>query len=209
MDIDRLKQAVSRFYMIILITIALCVGGAFILNAAVKPVYEATSSVVVSISSTGDAGIYNEFLASQLLAGTYKDILSSHYLAEKAKEKLGTSLTAAKLQKKLTVETNADTLVIKLKVRDSNVKDAVAIANAFSETFLSEAKSIIQYTNLSILDLANIEQASDPVSPKKAFNLAVSLFIGVFAGLSAALGLEFRREQRKRKIYQERELSES
>ncbi|WP_337100769.1 YveK family protein [Paenibacillus sp. YIM B09110] len=199
MDIQFLKEASKRYFIVILLVIALSVGGAFALNAFVKPTYEASVSVVASIASSGDAGIYNEFLASQLLTGTYKDALKSYYIANKVKEKLDSNLTATELLNKLVVETNVDTLVIKIKIKDDHVKDAVAIANAYGETFLSESKSIIQYANITLLDLASIEQASDPVSPKKAFNLAISLFIGVFVGLSVALMLEGKRQERKRK----------
>lgn len=198
MDIEFLNQAIKRYFIVILFVIAIAVGGAFAINTFVKPTYQATASIVASIASSGDAGIYNEFLASQLLTGTYKDALKSYHLANKVKEKLGTKLTATELLDKLEVETNVDTLVIRINVKDDHAKDAVAIANAFGETFVEESKTVIQYAHVTILDLASIEQSSEPVSPKKAFNLAVSVFIGIFAGLSFALILEGRRLRRKK-----------
>ncbi|MGO4108813.1 YveK family protein [Paenibacillus sp. YAF4_2] len=198
MDLAFLLQAVRRYFIAFFIVIAICIGGGFAVNTFMTPSYQASASLVASISASGDAGIYNEFLASQLLTKTYEDTLKSYFIANKVKEKLNTSLSAADLLKKVETRTDPETLVVKLMVNDTNPKDAVAIANAFAETYVSESKSILQYANMTLLDRANIEQASIPVSPKKAFNLAISLFIGVFLGLSIALLLETRRMARKR-----------
>ncbi|WP_194434138.1 YveK family protein [Paenibacillus segetis] len=162
----------------------------------VKPQYLATASLVATIASN-ESGTYNEFLASQMLTKTYEDAIQSRFIAIEAQKKLETSETVFELLKRVTVRTDPGTLVILLSATHDNPKDAVAIANAFAESFIEKSRKIVQSANVIVLDYANMEDASIPVSPKKLFNLAIGSFIGLFAGLSVALFLEKRRSLHK------------
>ncbi|MNN13271.1 hypothetical protein D3C81_1262990 [compost metagenome] len=77
-------------------------------------------------------------------------------------------------------------------------KQAVAIANAFAETFIAKSKEIVEGANVSILDYASLEETKTPVSPRKALNLALASFVGLFAGLSLALILDARHMRNKK-----------
>lgn len=182
----------------VLITLALCVGGVFLANELVRPQYEAAASLVATISSS-ESGTYNEFLASQMLTKTYEDAIQSRFVANEAKAKLQTSESAYGLLKRIKVRTDPGTLVLVLYARHDNPEDAVAIANAFAESFISKSTEIVQSANVTVLDYANLEDASIPVSPKKLFNLAIGIFIGVFASLSVAMLLEKRDASRRKR----------
>lgn len=196
MDISNLVRVISRHFIAFGVTLLLCVGSVFLVNSMVKPQYQATASLVATIAST-ESGTYNEFLASQMLTKTYEDAIQSRFIAIEAQKKLETSETVFELLKRVTVRTDPGTLVILLSATHDNPKDAVAIANAFAESFIEKSRKIVQSANVMVLDYANMEEASIPVSPKKLFNLAIGSFIGLFAGLSVALFLEKRRSLRK------------
>lgn len=165
-------------------------------NNMVQPKYQATASLVATISSA-ESGTYNEFLASQMLTKTYEDAIQSRFIALEAMNKLETSETAYELLKRVEVRTDPGTLVILLSATHDNPQDAMEIANAFAESFIEKSKTIVQSANVIILDYANMEDAEIPVSPKKLFNLAIGGFIGIFAGLSISFFLEKRRSSRK------------
>ncbi|GGA33476.1 YveK family protein [Paenibacillus physcomitrellae] len=193
-----LGKALSRHYVAFVVTIVICVGCTFLLNQLIKPSYQAEASLVANIGSTTDSGTYNEFLASQMLTKTYEKGIQSRYIADKVISKLGLKQSAYELLKTISVRTDPGTLVIMLYAKADDPKQAVAVANAFADSFIADSKQIVQNANVTLLDEADLQQASIPVSPKKIFNLAVSVLIGLFAGLSIAVWLEKRHVSRKK-----------
>lgn len=191
-------RTARKHWVAFLVTLLACVGSVFLINELVRPQYQASASLVATISSA-ESGTYNEFLASQMLTKTYEDAIQSRFIANEAKNKLHTRESAYDLLKRIEVRTDPGTLVVVLYAKHDNPEDAVAIANAFAESFISKAKEIVQSANVTVLDYANLEDASIPVSPKKLFNLAISGFIGTFAALGVALLLEKRDANRRRR----------
>ncbi|MBP2001955.1 capsular polysaccharide biosynthesis protein [Paenibacillus shirakamiensis] len=193
MNIVFLLKCVVRHYIATLITLAICVGGAYTINFFVAPQYQAAASLMANIASGSDSGLYNEFLASQMLTKTYEDAIQSRSVASEVKTQLGLTETVTQLLQKINVRTDPGTLVVHLYVTDGNAKKAVAEANAFADVFIHKSKQYVQSAKVTVLDYADLEQASVPVSPKKLFNIALSILIGIFAALSLSLLLEKRR----------------
>lgn len=198
MNMMFLVKSVQRHYLATILTIVICVGGAYLINMLVQPQYQAAASLMANISSTAESGTYNEFLASQMLTKTYEDAIQSRYVANEVKKKLGLSETSVELLRKIKVRTDPGTLVINLYAADSDPKNAVAIANAFADSFITKSKGIVSSAKVTVLDYADMEQASVPVSPKKMFNLALGVLIGLFAAMSISLFLEKRRLLRRK-----------
>lgn len=201
MDIEFLGRAVKRHCIAFAAVIALCIGAAVLANELVSPAYRADVSLVANIVSKPDSSTYNEFLASQMLTKTYEDTIQSRYIASEVKNKISAPQSATELLKKVRVRTDPGTLVILLSYTGSDPKEAVAIANAFAETFVAKSKEIITDANVSILDSASMEEAAIPVSPRKMLNIALAAFAGLFAALSLALALEKRDERKKARRY--------
>lgn len=199
LDMSQLFTAVRRHYIIGLLTLAVCVGAGFLVNMIVQPQYKATVSLVANLSGDTESGTYNELLASQMLTKTYEDAIQSRYIAGEVKRKLGLKESEFQLLGKIQARTDPGTLVVMLYATDQNPQQALKIANAFADAFISKSKEIVQGANVRVLDYANQEETSVPVSPKKKLNLALSLFIGIAASVSVSLLLEQRRAYRKRK----------
>lgn len=180
-----------------LITLLVCVGGVFLMNSMAEPQYQASASLVATLDSA-ESGTYNDFLASQALTKTYENAIKSRYIATEAKLKLNTSETAYGLLKRISVRTDPGTLVIKLYARHEHPQQAVDIANNFANAFIEKSTVIVPNANVIVLDYANMEEASIPVSPRKMLNLAIGGFIGLFAGLIVVLYLDHRKGSRRR-----------
>ncbi|WP_223068706.1 YveK family protein [Paenibacillus caui] len=197
-----LWKAVKKHYMACAAALLVCIVSAILVNLFVRPSYQASASLVANIGSTANSGTYNEFLASQMLTKTYEKAIQSRYIANEVVKKLNMNESAYDLLKTIKVRTDPGTLVIMLYADASDPRKAVAIANAFAESFITDSKQIVQNANVTLLDKADLQQASIPVSPKKTFNLALSVLIGLFAALSMAIGLEKRRMVRKKERLQ-------
>ncbi|AZS17746.1 hypothetical protein EI981_27150 [Paenibacillus lutimineralis] len=199
MDLSYLFKSVRKHMIAFLITLLICVGGVFLLNAIVKPQYQATASLVATLASA-ESGTYNDFLASQALTKTYEDAIQSRYIANEAKKKLNTKETAYELLERVKVRTDPGTLVIILYAKHDHPQEAVDIANSFADAFIEKSTDIVPNANVIVLDYANMEDASIPVSPRKMLNLAIGTFIGFFAGLVIVLYLERKRGSRRRPL---------
>lgn len=193
-----LLKSVQRHYIVAILTILVCVGGAYLINVFVQPQYQASASLMANIAQANESGTYNELLASQMLTKTYEDTIQSRSVAGEVKKKLSLNESPTLLLRKIKVRTDPGTLVINLYATDRNPQSAVAIVNAFADTFINKSKGIVSSAKVTVLDYADMDQASEPVSPKKMFNLALGVLIGLFAALSISLLLEKWRLSRRR-----------
>ncbi|USB33034.1 hypothetical protein LDO05_17585 [Paenibacillus sp. YPG26] len=191
-----LLKSVQRHYIVATLAILVCVGGAYLINVLVQPQYQASASLMANISQSNESGTYNELLASQMLTKTYEDTIQSRSVAGEVKRKLSLKESPTLLLRKIKVRTDPGTLVIHLYATDRDPQSAVSIVNAFADTFISKSKGIVSSAKVTVLDYADMDQASEPVSPKKMFNLALGVLIGVFTALSLSLLLEKRRLSR-------------
>ena len=198
MDMVAVWNAVRRHVLAFFLVMAACIGLAVLLNEVVAPSYRANVSLVANIASNPESSTYNEFLASQMLTKTYEDTIQSRYIAAEVKKKVSTPDTVIQMLKKIKVRTDPGTLVILLSYTGDEPKQAVAIANAFAETFIAKSKEIVAGANVSILDSASLEETQTPVSPRKALNIAIAGFVGLFAGLSLTLILDARQLRNKK-----------
>ncbi|MEC2342884.1 GNVR domain-containing protein [Paenibacillus barengoltzii] len=206
MDMVDVWNAVRRHALAFSIVLAVCVGLAVLLNEVVAPSYRANVSLVANLASNPESSTYNEFLASQMLTKTYEDTIQSRYVATEVKKKVSTPDSVTQMLKKIKVRTDPGTLVIMLSYTGEDPKQAVAIANAFAETFIAKSKEIVAGANVSILDLASLEETQKPVSPRKTMNIAIASFIGFFAGLSLALILDARHIRSRKRRQAQRHL---
>lgn len=197
MNMNYFFKIIRRHFIAFLVTFLIIVGSVVLINSILTPQYQAKASLVATISPN-ESGTYNELLASQMLTKTYENAIQSRFIANEAKKKLNTSETAFELLERVEVRTDPGTLVIIVSATHNNPEDAVAISNAFAESFIEKSTEIVPNAKLVVLDLANKEDASTPVSPKKWFNLAIGVFIGIFSALSVSLFLEKNRPRRSR-----------
>lgn len=200
MDINYLLSSVKHHLIAFCFTLLICVGGVFLINRIVEPQYQATASLVATIVST-ESGTYNELLASQMLTKTYEDAIKSRYIANEVKEKLQLTESVNDLLQRINVRTDPGTLVVMLYAKHDNPQTAVAISNAFADAFIEKSTDIVQSANVIVLDYADLEDASIPVSPRKMLNLAIGGFIGIFAAMGISLLLENRRRNRSNRRY--------
>ncbi|MBB6733069.1 YveK family protein [Cohnella zeiphila] len=197
----QILNSIRKHMITFALTVICFVAIGFGLNTVMSPQYEAKATLVANFAPTdsNSDNKYNEILANQMLTKSYEEMIQSLYIAQIVKTDLSSSLSVTELLSKIQVKTDPGALLLSIYVRDGTPKGAVDIANAFAQSFADHAATIMNNANVTILDLASYENSLDPVSPQKTFNLAICLFIGMFAGSSFSLLLDKRKAVRTKK----------
>ncbi|MFC5446809.1 YveK family protein [Paenibacillus aestuarii] len=202
---NQLVKAIRRHFIIFPIIVLCFVAIGVGLNMVLQPEYQAKATIIANLdkSSNDVSNKYNELLANQMLTKTYEEAIQSLFIANIVKLKLSSTLTPVNLLKKVQVKTDPGALILSVYANDNDANQAVAIANAFAESFVNNSTLILNQANVSILDLAVYENSSIPVKPKKLFNLAICLFIGLICGSSVSLYLDKKnlRKVKKKNYY--------
>ncbi len=199
MDTRFLFKALHRHFIVFLVIAIVFIGLGVFLNWWMTPMYEAKTTLISnSIPDDDRDSRYTSIMANQLLTKTYEEAIQSLFIASDVKSKLNTPHSPGEMLKMVKVQTDPATLIIETYVTSDDPREAVAIANAFAESFVSLSKQIIMNSNVTLLDLAVYDDSSEPVSPKKVFNIAICTFIGLFVGMSVALLLESQKQAKQR-----------
>ncbi len=174
-------------YLVPMIVVALiATGGSIFYNLAIKtPMYK-TSTTVVLAQQTGDkttsSVTLNDISINQKLVATYTEIVKSKLVLEQVIEDLKLDTTAEKLAKHVTVTAIEDTEILKITVEDGNRIAAAQIANKIAEVFTKEIVNIYQLNNVSVIDVAQVnDKQSNNTTVRDA---AIAMLLSVF-GVSA------------------------
>jgi capsular polysaccharide biosynthesis protein len=195
MEIKQFMGLIRKRFLLI----ALCVAAAAVATALysyflAKPVYEASTKLIVNKSV--DGGLQSLSLESVNvdlhLIDTYKEIIKTPAIMNQVVEKhpdLG--VTADDLIRLVKVSSVNNTQVMTVDVRDASPKRAADIANAVSEVFKQQISTIMKVDNVAILNEAKAEEHAVPVAPKPVLNLAISIVVSLLLAVGIAYLLEY------------------
>ena len=130
---------VLRRWLWLIALAALVAGGtAFAVSYwTVKPIYQATTRLIVQPSTTTSGTSYIDVLAGQHVATTYAEMLKSRSLLWSALAAMGYQSEEIPYHK-LTVEPVADTEMIEITVESTDAQFAADLANTLAQTFIEE-----------------------------------------------------------------------
>ncbi len=179
----------KRWLMIVSITAAAVVIAGIISFFVLTPVYESSSTLLVSYKQNQESIMtYNDLTMSQKLVNTYSEIIKSRSISEEVLKKLDLDLTAEELSEKISVSKVNDTEIIRVKVSDTDPEMAALIANTISDVFKKEIKNIMEIDNVSTIDTAKAPES--PVKPNKLMNVAIAGVLGAMVSVGLVFVLE-------------------
>lgn len=181
---------IRRWKLIIVVTLITVMIGASLTYFVLKPVYEASTQILVN-QKDSDRLDPNQLRSNIDLINTYTEIIKSPAILEKVVKELKLPFSRADLNKKIKINSQNNSQVFSLTVEDGNPVRAALIANTITKTFQKDIKEIMNVNNVSILAEAEIDEEPIPVSPKPLLNIAIALFIGLSVGMGLALLLEY------------------
>lgn len=182
----------KRWWIILIFTFStLIVGIAYTFYIA-KPVYQSDTSVYIGKNAENQpiSVIYDDVLLNDRLVKDYRELVKSRLVSgEVMKEMNLTDVTYSQIAGKLNVTSKEDTHLIVITVTDVDPEFSRDLADKVAEVFKKKAVEIMKVENIQIIDKAVVP--SIPVKPNKIINIAISLMIGLIAGLSFVLLIEY------------------
>ena len=183
---------IKRWPIIAVIPVVALAASAALSFYVIRPVYDATSTVIVGKRADNQAEKaleYSSVLANQQLAKTYETIAKSRTVLDRAAAQIGDNLSFESLRRQVTVDVIKGTEVMAINVKDKDPERAAQIANSITTAFSERVVEVKKVDSVSVIDSAVASKT--PVSPKKALNMVLAFVLGLFTSLGLAFLLEF------------------
>ena len=118
MNLQEFLRLLRSRWLIVCVTIGVVVGGAVALSLLTTPLYQASTRLFVSTTSSGAASeIYQGNLLSQDRVISYTKLLTGETLAQRTVDKLHLDMSAEELQTKVKATSPPSTVLIDVAVR--------------------------------------------------------------------------------------------
>ena len=115
---------------------------AFLVSRQITPVYEATTTVLVSDSSSTQSSDLNSLRASELLSQTYAQMMTKNPILEETISRLGLTMEVKDLREMISVSPVTNTQLIEVLVESTDPTAAALIANTVVDIFTKEIESV-------------------------------------------------------------------
>ena len=182
----------KRSLLIAIITIISMVISGIISFCALKPVYEADTTLIVNAEqskATNNMITGDQLNVTQKLTLTYGEIIKSKSVLNSVASKLDLNKTYDEMVKMVNVAPVKDTQIIAITVNSYNPELARDIANTVPTVFTKEAKRITNANSVEVIDKARTPEK--PVKPNKIINIVIAAVLGVMIGLFITFILEY------------------
>lgn len=198
MELD-LKEVLSvlrkRLWIIIAFVVVGCVAVGIYNVYFTKPIYYATSKLIVNKSSdaTGDAKLDLSSLNANIqLINTYKEILKTTAILDKvAAQHPEFGLSSEAINARIDVSSKTQSQVMTVGIRDTSHERAVGIANAVAQVFQVEVPKIMKVDNITILSQAKVAAHPVPISPNTRLNFTIAVVASLLISIGFILFLEY------------------
>ena len=184
-DLKSIFQMLCDRKIAIIAIILICIVAGFIYTTFfVSPVYQATSTAILT-SNSGEEGqvsvTQSEVTLNNSLLSTYQGIATSDSVVSKVISNLGLNISADTLKSQITVTSTTNTQIIKITVKNADPSLAAKIANEIRQVFTDRVAELYDMQNIKPLDDAKV-----PTTPSN-INHAKDLIIFVGIGIVLAI----------------------
>ena len=195
-EID-LKNIFKAFWdrkVAIILIILVCVVIGFVYTTYfVNPVYQATSTAILTSNSESEEGqasvTQSEVTLNNSLLSTYRGIATSDSVVNKVISNLGLNLSADTLKKQIIVSSATNTQIIQITVENEDPSLAVRIANEIRQVFTDRVAELYDMQNIKPLDDAQVPSSPSNINHMKdiliflAGGIVLSIIYVVIANL--------------------------
>ncbi len=175
-----LSKSVQFFAIVAFVVTLGCLYSIFLQ----QPKYTSKTSIILTGFSTGETSsiTQTDLSINSKLVSTYQEIVKSRRVLNQVIENLKLEYDAKTLAKKINVGSIKDTEIISISVTDLEAKRAYLIANEVADVFSKEAKELYNLSNVSVLDIAEIEDfpSNYNITKQVVIYIGVGIFIAFF-----------------------------
>jgi len=192
-----LKQVITllrkRWWLVALITIIGTMAVGIYSTQFVKPVYKASTKLIVnSGSEIGGFKLDLNLINSNIsLISTYKEIIRTPAIMDIVAEHPELGITSDELISKIGFSSVNGTQVVTLSYADHDYKKAAKIVNEVSVVFQEEIPKIMKVDNVYLLNNADENKQPVPFKPNMQFHVAVGFVLFLLGGIGTVLLLDF------------------
>jgi capsular polysaccharide biosynthesis protein len=174
----------KRIWLILGFVCLSCLAAGLISKYYIKPVYQASTVMIVNKSSDAAPGTLKlditDVALNIKLIDTYKEIIMTPAVMDKvALNHPEFNLGPDQLVQMVKVSSVNETQVMKLVVEDHSYERAVNVVNAVSREFRKQIPLIMKVDNVSILSEAINKPGAAPVQPNVNLNIAMTFAVSL------------------------------
>jgi len=141
-DLRRQFGIVRTWLPLIVLSVALAAGAAYLISNMLPKTYEAKSTMVVGQSLSSVNPDYTQMLVSQRLSSTYASLASKRPLLDAVISKLGLQTTADELATRVTATAPLDSTLLIITADASDPQGAADIANTVADQLIAASPAV-------------------------------------------------------------------
>ncbi len=140
--------ALQRWFWVIALAAVLAGAGAWLMSRWSRPVYEASTTLLVQGTQANSSSDYEALRLSEQLAKTYSQMLKGKAVLAEVQKRLTLTMGIGELSRMVSIDAATDSQLITLRVRHTDPAIAAQIANAIPQV-LSEQNRARQAASLA------------------------------------------------------------
>ena len=186
-------EALRRRWWMIVLGGVIALAAAAVVTAGQRPVYRASTTVVVApttaVEAVNDILRTLETLERRTVIATFARVAGSAAVRTAVAERLKRTdgLRGVRIEGSVVPSTN----ILRIDVEGGGAEDVAAVANAAAEATRDEVRSL--YRAFTTRTLSDAAVPARPIHPDPRRNSVVAVLLGVFVGVVAALAAAPRR----------------
>ncbi|MEK0312386.1 YveK family protein [Cohnella sp. 56] len=212
MELQHYLKVVKRYWWIPALLIVIAVTAAYVYsNQYTKPVYQATTDLIVNKTESTVAGQQvidqNSINTNLMLINTYKQIIKSPSIMKRvADEHPELGLTASQIHDKVAVNTMKDAQIITLVAQADTYASAVQIVEGVSSAFRGSVTSLMKLNNITVLTEPDPLAVPGPINSNHNVLYIFSFLLAALLGLGIAFLVDYLDDKVRSEDDLEREL---
>ncbi|SDO01045.1 Capsular polysaccharide biosynthesis protein [Psychrobacillus sp. OK028] len=182
----------KRFVLIISILFIVMSIAGVVSYYYLTPIYQASTQILINQKESDQNQFNSQAIDTNLqLINTYNVIIKSPVILSKVINNLNLKTTPDLLYKQINVNSEQNSQVVNVSVQDSDLQQAIDIANMTAKVFQEEIKTLMNVDNVNILSLAVYTKDTQPVKPNSILNVAIAGIIGLMIGIGITFLMEY------------------
>ena len=142
MDLRRQIILIRAWFPLLVVSVVLAAGAAFVISGLLPKVYEAEATLIVGQSLSTASPDYNQLLVSQRLSTTYASVATKRPILDSVIKQLGLNVTSDELSRRVRADASLDSTLMTIFAQDADPVRASAIANAMAEQLIAASPAI-------------------------------------------------------------------
>ena len=142
MDLRRQGQVIRSWLWLLIASLLLAGGAAYLVSSSLPKVYESTVTLLVGQSSSSSTPNYNDLLASQRISQTYADLATTGTILGQVMANAGLGITVDDFRQRVKADAPTNSTLVTVTVQDGEPARAAALANAIGDQLIAASDSV-------------------------------------------------------------------